>query len=424
LSDEALIASLTAAVESRPDDVPLRLHLARLLVDAGRGDEAIAHAATALQQRPGDPAARALMRRAIQGADGGEPADQTPAARPPERGDAEQPSQPKPGDLDWGAYEKELSGEVPPRFVHSDGPPPEVEGSHDRVFDVERPQVTLADVGGAVEVKQRLELAFLSPLRNPKLRRLYGAGLRGGLLMYGPPGCGKTFIARAVTGELGAKFILVSLVEVLDMWLGRSERNLHEVFQTARRNSPCVIFLDEVDALGLKRSKAGSAGMRTVVNQLLAELDGMEGENEGVFVLAATNAPWDLDPALRRPGRLDRMILVLPPDPPARQAILRHHLKNRPIENIDLARLAAVTEHFSGADLAHLCETAAEYAMHDSITSGEIRMIRQQDFERSLQEIRPSCGAWLETARNVATFANTSGDYDALTEYLRKRKLL
>jgi SpoVK/Ycf46/Vps4 family AAA+-type ATPase len=313
---------------------------------------------------------------------------------------------------------------VPPRFARADDEPDPIAGDDDRIVDVETSTIRLADVGGMADVKKRLELAFLAPLRNDKLRSLYGKSLRGGLLLYGPPGCGKTFLARALAGEMGAKFATVSLVDVLNMWIGQSEQNLHQIFQAARRNAPCVLFLDEVDALGHKRSQLQSSAMRTLGNQLLAELDGMEGTNEGVFVLAATNAPWDVDPALRRPGRLDRTVLVIPPDADARRAILEVHLRDRPIAGIDLKRLAAVTERFSGADLAHLCETAAEYAMHDSISSGQVRMIEQRDFEAALREVQPSTGAWMTTARNVAMFANEDGAYNELAKYLKKNKFL
>jgi SpoVK/Ycf46/Vps4 family AAA+-type ATPase len=185
-----------------------------------------------------------------------------------------------------------------------------------------------------------------------------------------------------------------------------------------------VLFLDEIDALGHKRSQLNSSAMRTVVNQLLTELDGVDGNNDGVFVLAATNAPWDIDSALRRPGRLDRTVLVLPPDQAARVAILHYHLRDRPIANIDLAAIARATEHYSGADLAHICETAAEFAMRDSITAGQIRMISQQDMLAAAREVRPSTDSWFGTARNVAMFANESGEYDDLAKYLKKRKKL
>jgi AAA+ superfamily predicted ATPase len=455
MAESPLIASLTAALDARPDDIPLRLHLAELLLASGQRSEAIAHAARTLQQDPGNADAQTLMQRALSGpqaggaaaarvdpATGGEPAagaapadstgpvvpaagaDPAPATGPAEPKDPVGPAGGARAGIDWAEYEQEFSDVVPPRFARADGEPDPVHGDSDRIYDVETSTIMLADVGGMGDVKQRLELAFLGPLRNPDLRKLYGKSLRGGLMLYGPPGCGKTFLARAVAGEMGAKFLSLSIVDVLDLWIGNSERNLHELFQAARRNAPCVLFLDEIDALGHKRSQLNSSAMRTLGNQLLAELDGMEGSNDGVFVLAATNTPWDVDPALRRPGRLDRVVLVLPPDAEARGAILDYHLRDRPIANIDLRRLIAATEDFSGADLAHLCETAAEYAMHDSITRGEVRMIEQRDFERARQEVRPSTGPWFATARNVAMFANEGGVYDDLVAYLKRRKLL
>jgi SpoVK/Ycf46/Vps4 family AAA+-type ATPase len=405
---DALIESLTAAVQARPDDLPLRLHLAGLLVAAGRGAEAIEHAAQVLSREPGNEAARTLMTSALAG-----PAPAAPV----------EPTEPaKPRAVDWAAMEQQFGDVVPPRFARSGDEPEPVTGHADRSFDVERSTVTLADVGGMAEVKKRLEVSFLGPLRNPKLRSLFGKSLRGGLLLYGPPGCGKTFLARAVAGEMGAAFISLSITDVLNMWVGSSERNLHDLFESARGHAPCVLFLDEIDALGHKRSQLHSSAMRTVVNQLLTELDGVQGGNEGVFVLAATNAPWDVDAALRRPGRLDRTVLVLPPDAPARASIVEFHLRDRPVAGVDLDAVAAATDNFSGADLAHLCETAAEFAMRDSIATGEIRMINQADMLAAVREIRPSTDAWFTTARNVAMFANQSGEYDDLAAYLKKRK--
>jgi SpoVK/Ycf46/Vps4 family AAA+-type ATPase len=426
MNEDPLISSLTAAVEAQPDDLPLRLHLGRLLLDAGNPAAAIVHAGQALTREPGNADAQALMQRAL--APVSRDADVPPAAPgPPDSSAGIVPEDP------LAAYARELSDTIPPRFmsgppsaddrVSADDEPQPVRGDGDRMFDVETSTVRLADVGGMTAVKERLELAFLGPLRNPELRRLYGKSLRGGLMLYGPPGCGKTFLARALAGEMGAKFLSLSITDVLDMWMGNSERNLHELFQTARRNAPCVLFLDEVDALGQKRSKIQSSSLRNVANQLLAELDGVDADNEGVFVLAATNAPWDVDPALRRPGRLDRMVLVLPPDAPARTAILQLHLRERPVAGIDLTRTVRATDGFSGADLAHVCESAAEFAMADSVRSGEVRMIEQRDVDRALREIRPSTGPWFAAARNVAAFANEGGAYDDLVAYLKKNKL-
>ncbi len=261
-------------------------------------------------------------------------------------------------------------------------------------------------------------------MRNPELRKLYGKSLRGGLLLYGPPGCGKTFIARAVAGELGARFITVSFADLIDMFVGRSERNIHELFEVARRNAPCVVFLDEVDAIGQKRSQLRNTPMRSAVNQLLLELDDVASDNTGVFLLAATNHPWDVDSALRRPGRFDRTLLVLPPDGPAREGVFRFHLRDRPVAGIDLAKLSRLTDGYSGADIAHICETAAESALLDSVRTGEPRLIGQADLEAAVGEVRPSLGTWFETARNVALFANEGGAYDDLVAYLRKRRLI
>lgn len=413
--DERLIDSLAAAVRAAPDDLTLRLHLAGLLVDAGRGPEAVAHVATVLAADPGSTEALALMGRAM-----GTPTPPAPAPGPAgDVGDVAE-GRPQPTDrqpFDWHAAESDVGASVGPMFV--DGT---TEDPGPAAYDVERAGVRLADVGGLTEVKKRLEAGFLAPLRNPELRTLYGKSMRGGLLLYGPPGCGKTFLAKAVAGELGAAFLHVSLADVLDMYIGQSERNVKELFEVARSSAPCVLFLDELDAIGGKRSLNRSSGARTTVNQLLTELDGVGSDNEGVFVLAATNHPWDVDPALRRPGRLDRTLLVLPPDRDAREAVLRTHLRDRPVERIDTRRLAKATEGFSGADLAHLCESASENALMDSVETGQVRMIQMADFDAALAEVRPSIGPWMETARNVALYANASGEYDDLAKWLRKQR--
>ncbi|MFF7574518.1 ATPase family associated with various cellular activities (AAA) [Streptomyces sp. 136MFCol5.1] len=438
-TESPLIQSMRTAVAAAPTDVPLRLHLAELLLGEGLSEAAVAEAAVALQHAPGDMGARTLMMRAMglpapaAEQPGPEPIPEKPRAQEPA---PEVPAAPAPPTgFDWAAAENEVADAVPPRFVTlgptSTAPeaPLAADGGGDpgdaTAWEVDTPgTVTLADVGGMKEIKERLEAAFLAPMRNPELGRLYGKSLRGGLLMYGPPGCGKTFIARAVAGELGASFMSVSINDVLDMWMGNSERNMHEVFETARRQAPCVLFLDEVDALGAKRSRMQHGGMRNTVNQLLTELDGVGGANEGVFVLAATNVPWDVDIALRRPGRLDRTLLVLPPDAPAREAILRYHLRDRPIESVDLGKLVKVTEDLSGADLAHLCESASERALLDSTRTGVVRMINMKDLLGAAKEIRPSTDPWFASARNVAMFANEGGMYDELLAYLkRKRKL-
>jgi SpoVK/Ycf46/Vps4 family AAA+-type ATPase len=404
VSSDSVLDSLRAAVDAAPDDLPLRMHLAQLLVAAGNGAEAVRQAGAVLQRDPSNAKALALIRA---GAVGPAEPEQQPSARASPQDDL--------AVLD--GLEAQLSDVVPPMF--SDGASRDSE-----LYPVEMVRLRLADVGGMDAVKARLEAAVLAPMRNPELVRLYGMSRRGGLLLYGPPGCGKTFIARALAGEMGAAFLSLTLADVLDMYIGQSERNLHELFETARRHAPCVVFLDELDALGLKRNQLRQSAARGTVTQLLTEMDGVGTGDDGVFVLGATNHPWDVDVALRRPGRFDRMLLVLPPDEPARAAILRHHLQGRLIANIDLVQLATQTAGYSGADLAYVCETAAERVLIDSARTGSPRMIEMSDLQRALPEVRPSIGPWLETARNVAQFANEGGAYDDLLAYLRERRMV
>lgn len=381
-----------------PDNAPLRKHLVSLLLDGARDADALQHCEALLARTPDDAEVLQLAARAAQGVgDGRASSYQRMAAA-------------------LGVVVDRPAANVVPLRVVRDG-----EGRF--AGDVEESRVTLRDVAGMETVKRRLELAFLGPMRNPELRRMYGKQLRGGLLLYGPPGCGKTFVAKAVAGELGARFISIGLQDVLDLYLGESEKNVHEIFENARRNAPCVLFFDELDAVGRKRSLMRQSSERNVVNQLLAELDSVDSDNEGVFVLAATNHPWDVDSALRRPGRLDRTLLVLPPDRPAREAILRSALEGRPVENVDVEAIAALTENYSGADLVHVCEAATELALDESIRCGKPRPVRTDDLRHALRDIQPSTRAWFSTARNYAEFANEGGVFDDLAEYLRKHKI-
>jgi ATP-dependent 26S proteasome regulatory subunit len=411
VSADDLLASIRAAVEARPDDVPLRLHFAGLLDESGDRAEAVRQAATVLQVDPVNPEALRIVTGTGRSASLGH----EPASAPAEPADPGAPGTPSDVEILRG-LDAEFDT-VPPMFADD-------EAANTDAYDVESTGLTLVDVGGMQEVKARLEASVLAPIRNPELKKLYGKSLRGGLLLYGPPGCGKTFIARALAGEMAAKFMSVTLADVLDMYIGNSEHNIAEIFAIARRNAPIVLFLDEIDALGLKRSQLRSSAARGTVNQLLAEMDGVAQNNEGVFVLGATNHPWDVDVALRRPGRFDRTVLVLPPDEPAREAILRFHLRDRPVANVDVASLAKATDGYSGADLAYVCEAAAERALLDSARTGQIRMIDMNDMRGAVGEVRPSIGAWLDTAKNVAQFANEGGDYDDLLAYLRRRKMV
>ncbi len=403
-----MLDSLRRAVAREPLDDALRAHLAELLVGEGFGDEAVGHLGHLLAQDPGNPEYQDLMREAMAGP-AATPASTSPVgtSAPPTHPASRGPRAADPS-FDWGAAEQDLTGGL--------------------IHEPVETRLRLADVGGLTEVKAHIEAAFLTPLRNPELRARYGASLRGGLLLYGPPGCGKTYLARAVAGELGAKFIAVGLSDVLSRWVGQSESNIADLFGYARAQAPCVLFFDEIDALGRSRSGLGrsASALRGVINQLLAELDGVASQNEGIFVLGATNAPWDVDGALRRPGRFDRAVFVPPPDAPARVDILRMNLAAVPVDPaVDAGRLAAATEGFSGADLAHVCRTAAQLALVDAARTGSTdRAVTRGDLESAVAEITPSTGRWFASARNVVMFADQAGEYAPLAKYMKAHRLL
>jgi AAA+ superfamily predicted ATPase len=448
-TDPTVINVLLAAIEQDPDNTALRLHLIPLLFDSGRMDEALSHCVVLLASHPDHTEALSYAARAAEALGDSRRAEgyrrllralavADPDALQPvtNTNEAETDDAIWPADITVKEQESEemrlpIADPIPlaQASTPSGDPSEDVDsiwenGADNDFWEAEKPGVTLADVAGMEVVKRRLNLAFLAPLKNQEMMKMYGKSLRGGLLLYGPPGCGKTYIARATAGELGARFISVGLSDVLDMWIGQSEKNLREIFQSARRNAPCVLFFDEIDALGQKRSLMRHSAARNVVNQLLSEMDSVNADNEGVFVLAATNHPWDVDTALRRPGRLDRTLLVLPPDAAARHAILQLQSRERPLDKIEFKWLSEKTTDFSGADLVHLVDSAAELALEDSLSSGKVRPIDMNDFKKALKEIRPSTRAWFEVARNYAMFANDGGTYDDLLEYLRANRLL
>lgn len=444
MPEDAVVAALLAALAAQPDNAVLRRHLAQVLLDAGRAEEAATEVGRLLAADPSDVSAIRLAARAARAAGRDAQADAhdrvadalegvssnagsaAGASSPDDPGrdsDANTPS--RPGDpaperplaasVSWGVV-PDTADDLMATWGESDAP------AEPEIGHLSAASVSLADVGGLADVKKRLHSSFLAPLRNPEMRTAFGKSLRGGLLLWGPPGCGKTFVARALAGELGANFYEVGISDVLDMYIGNSERNISSIFDAARRNRPCLIFFDEIDALGQKRTHLrGNSAMRGVVNQMLAELDGATRDNEGVFVLAATNHPWDVDSALVRPGRFDRRVLVTPPDLAAREAILRLHLRDRPVERLDLAKIAKATEGYSGADLALICEQATEEAMEASMSSGRITPITQRHLADAAKSVRPSIGEWLESARNYALYSNESGAYDELLPFLKGR---
>lgn len=287
---------------------------------------------------------------------------------------------------------------------------------------IEKPDLTFEDVGGLENVKKEINLKIIHPLNHPEIYKQYGKKIGGGILLYGPPGCGKTFLAKATAGQIQAKFINVQLNDILDMWIGSSEKNLHEIFELARRNTPCVIFIDEIDALGASRSDMKQSSGRHLINQFLQELDGIASENEGVLIIGATNTPWHLDAAFRRPGRFDRIIFVPPPDEAARASIFELKLKSKPIDDVNYSGLAKYCNGYSGADIEAVIDIAVEAKLEEAIHSGIPKPITTKDLRKSLKIHKASTKEWFTSAKNYALYANETGLYDDILNYLNLKK--
>jgi SpoVK/Ycf46/Vps4 family AAA+-type ATPase len=284
--------------------------------------------------------------------------------------------------------------------------------------DFERPKLAFKDVGGMDALKEEIRMKIIYPLQHAELFKAYDKKVGGGVLLYGPPGCGKTLISKATAGEIKANFIALGLHQILDMWIGNSEKNMHEVFQLARKNAPCVLFFDEVDALAADRRDLRQSAGRNLINQFLSEMDGADAQNEGVLILGATNAPWHIDPAFRRPGRFDRTLFVPPPDSSARGAIIEVMAKKKPISELDPRALAKKTEGFSGADLKAMFDLATEEVLNGAMKTGKVIPLTTKDLIKAAGKHRPTTTAWFESAKNYAMYANQSGFYDDVLKHL------
>ena len=437
--------ALREALRLTPNNVPLRQHLADSLLSAGRAAEAEKEYREALAQAPDNAALQLGLARAFhaQGKNSHALAlieSLTKSSNAPARafvlharllagvGEIEQAViQYKRGvEKDSSAADLEFAGRLGIEADEAEsevfdgkqraGWEPEPESSK---VEVERPKITFADVGGMDALKEEIRLKIIHPLTHADLYKAYGKTIGGGILMYGPPGCGKTHLARATAGEIKAGFIAVGINDVLDMWIGNSERNLHELFEQARRHRPCVLFFDEVDALGASRADMRQSAGRHLINQFLAEFDGVKSSNEGILILGATNAPWHLDSAFRRPGRFDRILFVPPPDAAARAAVLRLQLRGKPVEDVDYDSLAKKAEGFSGADLKAVVDVAIENKLREAMKSGVPTPLRTKDLAHAIGALKPTTREWFATARNYALYANQGGAYDEVLKYLK-----
>ncbi len=281
---------------------------------------------------------------------------------------------------------------------------------------VEVPNVKYSDIGGLKEVKKQLREMIEWPLEHPESFKRMGIKPPKGILLYGPPGCGKTLLAKAVANESGANFISVKGPALFSKWVGESEKRVREIFRKARQVSPCIIFFDEIDSLVPKRGGEDNRVYEQVVNQLLTEIDGLEELND-VIIIGATNRPDIIDPALLRPGRFDKIILVPPPDEEARLNILKVHTKSMPLDkDVDLKKLAELTKGYSGADIQALCREAAMEALREDINA---KKVKWKHFEKALRVIKPSLKE--ETINIYKKFmeeAKTKGIEESISAYM------
>lgn len=452
LTDPNQIAldALRQAVRLAPDNVQLVDHLGRMLLSMLRATEATDVYRSALEQHSGNVLlqlglaesywrshrtshALAIVETLIRGRETDARAWLLHARLMQAEGDmgAAKASYREAIDLDPECADLELasllgladddsnsSDEQPPRMTwQGEEASDDAEDDQD-LAEVEKPVISFQDVGGMDAVKEDIRLKIIYPLQHAEMFAAYGKKAGGGILLYGPPGCGKTLLARATAGEVKSRFIAIGINDVLDMYIGNSEKNLHSLFEQARRNRPCVLFFDEVDALGASRSDMRRTGGRHLINQFLSELDGASADNEGLLCLGATNAPWHLDNAFKRPGRFDRVIFVPPPDDAARVEIMKLAMKGKPQEEIDYKKIARGTADFSGADLNAVVDSAIESKLQEALKTGRPKPITTADLLSAIKTRKATTLEWFATARNHALYSNEGGDYDAILQYL------
>lgn len=266
----------------------------------------------------------------------------------------------------------------------------QTEGDDGRQWQAaEVPNIRFDDIAGLDDVKKAITTRMINPLKHPEKYKLYNKKSGGGVLLFGPPGTGKTMIAKAIACEVGAKFYAVKGSDVVSKWVGESEKNINSLFETARGDDLAIIFIDEMDSLLGRRGTDAHNDRR--VNEFLQQIDGFAGRSSNMLLLGATNRPWDIDGAALRPGRFSQKIYVPLPDAPARRFMLEKSLKGAPVEyDVSVSELVSLTEGYSGADIEEVCDRAKEDPLLQSIKTDSVVPVKRTDFLSALDAVPPS----------------------------------
>ena len=265
--------------------------------------------------------------------------------------------------------------------------------------------ITFRDVVGMEKQKKLIYENIILAIKKPELLRAYGKKLGLGVIFYGPPGNGKTYLVNAIGGETRSKVIIAAINEIVDMYAGNTEKNMHAIFEQARKNTPVIVFFDEIDGLGQKRDSGGGGGeqssfMRMAVNQFLQEMDGVEKNPEGIFVIGATNQPWDIDPALKRSKRFGEVIYIPPPDYKTRKHAFAYNTRKMPLSwGVSFSRLARATMGFSQADIEEICDKAALIPAAEEDRTGRRRKIKMNDFLKMIKSHGNTLDEWYSMVR-------------------------
>jgi len=300
-------------------------------------------------------------------------------------------------------------------------------------------KINFSVVGGLSDVKETLKMAIVYPAKHQDIFKFYKKKISRGIMLYGPPGCGKTYIARAVAGECSAEFFDIKITDIYNKYYGESEKSIHDIFEIARESAgenPSIVFIDEIDAIGSRRDSRLEQFEKRIVNQLLIEISDIEYDNSNVITIVATNTPWNIDPALMRPGRFDKHIFIAPPDLMAREEIFKLNMKDRPIRDVDFKKLAELTENYSAADIVQVCEEAAGIALKEALEKDyenelknegnalehkhEPRNINMDDFLEVLKMRKSSLKAWFNFARQEIAEYGSDESLRELYEMIKK----